>query len=290
MKGAFLTLALIGCASAYPTFPVAPFHQIADEIKEADREAEELQWRVANNSEEKASAQFFMATAIKELTGLKEKMNSSIKDTLAYKYEVCVNRTSQKMPGYNQSYTRAEAMQRDASLAPGMLEAQMDALYKAQAAQAELTQQLGACTLNCPSGSLLFLRRKSVLKSLAPEPVEVLRGVANAIYNTSESVDEMHRQLQRDESAKQMVESLTSNIMSKLLQAKKDIKKLEDDLKACNHQPDAVRVDSPVAEAMAGDADVADEMVSVAQKSAKEAQDKVVTLQNKLAECKRKCP
>merc|ERR550514_1069819 len=99
-------------------------------------------------------------------------MNSSVKDTLAYKYEVCVNRTSAKMPGYNQTYTRQQAMQRDDALAPGMLEAQMDALYKAQAAQTQLTQQLGECTLKCPTSSLLSVkgRRKSVLKSLAPEP------------------------------------------------------------------------------------------------------------------------
>jgi hypothetical protein len=288
MKYASLALSLFGCASA-SFWPIPPFHKIADEIRAADLEAEELQYRVANNSAEKASNQFFIATAIKELTGLKEMMNSSIKDTLAFRYEKCVNRTSAKMPGYNMSYTRQQAMQRDNALAPGMLEAQMDALYKAQEIQTQLTQQLGECTLKCPTGSLLFLRRKSVLKSLAPEPVEVLRGVANAIYNTSESVDQMHLQLQRDESAQKVLQTLSTSIMNKLLQAKKDIAKMEEDLKACNHQPDAARVGDPVAEAMAGDTEVADEMVSVAQNSAKEAQDKVDILQTKLAECKRKC-
>jgi hypothetical protein len=256
---------------------------------EADREATELQWRVANNSEEKASAQFFMATAIKELTGLKEMMNSSVSGTLAFRYEVCVNRTSAKMPGYNQSFTRQQAMQRNDKLAPGMLEAQMDALYKAQAAQTQLTEELGECTIKCPTSSLLFLRRKSVLKSLAPEPTEVLRGVANAIYNTSQSVDQMHHQLDRDASAKQVLQSLTTSVMTKVLQAKKDIAKMEQDLKACNHQPDAARLGDSVVDAMSGDAEVADQMVSVAQASAKEAEDKVEILQSKLAECKRKC-
>jgi hypothetical protein len=256
---------------------------------EADREATELQWRVANNSEEKASAQFFMATAIKELTGLKEMMNSSVSGTLAFRYEVCVNRTSAKMPGYNQSFTRQQAMQRNDKLAPGMLEAQIDALYKAQAAQTQLTEELGECTIKCPTSSLLFLRRKSVLKSLAPEPTEVLRGVANAIYNTSQSVDQMHHQLDRDASAKQVLQSLTTSVMTKVLQAKKDIAKMEQDLKACNHQPDAARLGDSVVDAMSGDAEVADQMVSVAQASAKEAEDKVEILQSKLAECKRKC-
>lgn len=289
MQWAVLLPSMMGHALAWQAWPVAPFHKIADEIIQADKEATELRWRVANNSAEKVSTQFFLSTAIKELTGLKEMMNSSVTGTLAYRYEKCVNRTSAKMPGYNQSFTRQEAMQRDESLAPGMLEAQMDALYKAQEAQTQLTKQLGECTLKCPTTSVLFLRRKSVLKSLAPEPVEVLRGVANAIYNTSESVDQMHLQLQRDESAQKVLQTLSTSIMNKLLQAKKDIAKMEEDLKACNHQPDAARVGDPVAEAMAGDTEVADEMVSVAQNSAKEAQDKVDILQTKLAECKRKC-
>lgn len=284
-----LILLWISCAFVSGAFPVTPFHRIADEINEADKEATELQWRVANNTEEKASAQFFISTAIKELTGLKEMMNSSVSGTLAFKYETCVNRTSAKMPGYNQSFTRQQAMQRDDALAPGMLEAQMDALYKAQEAQTQLTQELGECTLNCPKSSLLFQRRKSFLKSLAPEPTEVLRGVANAIYSTSQNVDQMHHQLQRDESAKQVLQSLTTSIMTKVLQAKKDIAKLEQDLKACNHKPDASRLGGAVQEAMAGDAEVADQMVSVAQASAKEAEGKVEILQSKLAECKRKC-
>lgn len=302
MNAALLALSLIGSASASwlplppSLWPVQPFHKIADEIREAQVESEELQYRVANNSAEKASVQFFMATAIKELTELKEKMNSSVKDTLAYKYEVCVNRTSAKMPGYNQSYTRQQAMQRDDALAPGMLEAQMDALYRAQEAQTQLTQQLGECTMKCPSGSLLSkdksVRRKHVLKSLAPEkaPEQTMRSVASAIYNTSGQIDQMHHQLQRDESAEQVLQSLTTSIMTKLLQAKKDITKMEQDLQACNHKPDAARLGGAVQEAMAGDAAVADEMVTVAQKSAKEAQDKVQALQNKLAECNRKCP
>lgn len=289
MQWAVLLPSMMGHALAWQAWPVAPFHKIADEIIQADKEATELRWRVANNSAEKVSTQFFLSTAIKELTGLKEMMNSSVTGTLAYRYEKCVNRTSAKMPGYNQSFTRQEAMQRDESLAPGMLEAQMDALYKAQEAQTRLTKQLGECTLKCPTTSVLFLRRKSVLKSLAPEPVEVLRGVANAIYNTSQSVDQMHHQVDRDESAKQVLQSLTSSVMSKVLQAKKDVAKIEEDLKACNHQPDAARLDGPVMEAMAGDAEVADQMVSVAQASTKEATDKVAILQNKLAECKRKC-
>eukprot|EP00746_Dinoflagellata_sp_MGD_P008631 gnl/MRDRNA2_/MRDRNA2_117296_c0_seq1.p1 gnl/MRDRNA2_/MRDRNA2_117296_c0~~gnl/MRDRNA2_/MRDRNA2_117296_c0_seq1.p1 ORF type:complete len:291 (+),score=68.03 gnl/MRDRNA2_/MRDRNA2_117296_c0_seq1:142-1014(+) len=283
------TCGLLISASLTDAWPIAPFHAIANEIMEANKEATELEWRVANNSEEKASAQFFMATAIKELTELKEMMNASVSGTLAFRYELCVNRTSAKMPGFNQSFTRSQAMQRDDKLAPGMLEAQMDALYKAQTAQSQLTEELGECTLKCPTSSLLFLRRKSVLKALAPEPVEVLHGVANAIYSTSQSVDQMHHQLERDASAKQVLQSLTTSIMSKVLHAKKDIAKMEEDLRACNHQPDAARVGSAVADAMAGDADVADQMVSVAQASAKEAEDKVEILQNKLAECKRKC-
>jgi len=291
MPRMLLVLPMIGYALANEgLLPVAPFHRIADEINEASKEATELQWRVANNSEEKASAQFFIATAIKELTGLREKMNATIPGTLAFKYETCVNRTSVKMPGYNQSLTRQQAMQRDDSLAPNMLEAQMDALYKAQQSQTELTQQLGECTLNCPKSSLLFLRRKTVMNSLQPEPIEVLRGVANAIYNTSQSVDQMHHQIQRDESAQQVLQSITTSIMSKLLQAKKDIQKIEQDLVACNHKPDAVKVGGAVTDAMSGDAEVADEMVSVAQASAKEATDKVKILEDKLAECKRKCP
>merc|ERR1719335_305583 len=98
----------ISCAWISWAYPIAPFHRIAEEIHEADKEATELQWRVANNSEEKASAQFFIATAIKELTALKESMNSSVSGTLAFRYETCVNRTSAKMPGYNQSFTRQQ--------------------------------------------------------------------------------------------------------------------------------------------------------------------------------------
>jgi len=282
-------LCTLNHALASASWPLAPFHRIADEIIAADKEAAELGWRVANNSAEKASVQFFLSTAIKELTELKDVMNSSVTGSLAYRYEKCVNRTSAKMPGYNQSFTRQQAMQRDESLAPGMLEAQMDALYKAQETQTRLAQQLGECTLKCPTTSVLLLRRKSVLKSLAPEPVEVLRGVANAIYNTSESLDQMQHQIQRDESAQQVLQSLTTSIMSKVLQAKKDIAKMEDDLKACNHQPNAARLGSPVMDAMAGDSEVADQMVSVAQASAKEATEKIEILQNKLTECKRKC-
>lgn len=285
---------------------IPPFTKIAAEIRDADMEAKELEYRVGNNSAEKESTQFFLATSIQELTSLKKVMNSSIEGTLAHKYEACINRTTNQMPGWNQSLTIHQAMGKDDDLAPGMLEAHMSELYAAQESEAQLTQQLGECTARCPSFLLLRGKRKlaqSLARAPAPapapaadaaapakDPTAVMTGFADAIYGTSKSIDKMHTILREDQAAKQVMSSLTSSVMGKVLAAKKDIANMEEALRKCEHAPSATKLDKEVGAAMAADTDVALEMVNSAKAQAKEAQEKVEALEKKVSACQSKCP
>lgn len=298
---AAVALSLIGTSVAWP---ISPFSKIAAEIRDADQEAKELEWKVANNSDEKDSAQFFLATAIQDLTALKKAMNSSIKGTLANKYQACINRTHNQMPGYNKSLTIHDAFAKDDALAPGMLEAHMSDLYAAQEQERQLTTELGECTARCPSFLLLRGKRglaRALAKAPAPAPApapagpakkdasEVMKGFADAIYGTSKSIDKLHKTLREDDSAKQIMQTMTSAVMTKLLKAKSDMTKMEEDLQQCEHKPSATKLGDEVGAAMAGDADMALEMVKAAEKQAKDAQEKADAIEKKVADCKKKC-
>jgi hypothetical protein len=298
--------------------PITPFTKLADEIYEAEHATTELEWKVSNSSAEKESVKWFMSTALKELTELKKVvMNSSVPGTLGFKYEQCTNKTGAKMPKWNQSLTFEEALKNDTALGPGVIEAKMYDLFKAQEKNKDLTQQLGECTARCPMSALITKAKKQLrqghlglAKAPAPAPApapggaaggggaekkekshqEVMRGIADAIYNTSESMDQMKLALNKDEAAKQVLQSVTSTVMMKLLNAKKAVAEMEKDLEHCIHEPAATHLGDHVIEAMAGNTDVSMELIDSAEGKAKEAQDETANLEAKLEDCNSKCP
>jgi len=299
-------------------WPVTPFSKIADEIYDAEKSAQELEWKVSNSSAEKESVKFFMSTALKELTELKKVvMNSSVPGTLGFKYEECTNRTGTKIPKWNQSLTFEEAVRQDDKLGPGMVEARMYEIFKDKEKVQDLTKQLGECAARCPPSALITKARKQLrqrqlglAQAPAPAPApapgggaaapakgpkppshrEVMRGIADAIYNTSQSMDTMKMALSKDQSAKEVLQAVTSTVMMKLLNAKKAVAQMQQDLIACAHEPAATKLGDHVVEAMAGNTDVSMELIDSAEAKAKESQEEMATLEAKLADCNAKCP
>lgn len=306
------------CTAAARWTPTIPFSKIADEIRDAEKEATELEWKVSNSSAEKDEVKWLMTTAMKELANLhKVVMNSSVKGSLGFKYESCLNRTGRKMPTYNQSLTLDEAVLQDEKLAPGMMEAHMFELYTAQEKAKKLTEDLGACTARCPPSSLLskkiFAAKKSTRKAFrglakapapapaapapaggaaapAADPHAVMRGVADAIYNTSASMDMMKMALKKDDAAKEVLDKVTGTVMWKLMKAKEDMEHMQQDLEGCLHAPDATSLGDHVQEAMASNSDMTMELLNSAEAQTKEANDSVAALEAKVAECNTKCP
>jgi len=297
--------------------PITPFSKIADEIYDAERSAEDLEWKVSNSTAEKDSVKWFMSTALKELTNLKKVvMNSSVPGTLGFKYEECTNRTGSKMPTWNQSLTFEEAMKNNTKLGPGVVEAKMYEVFKDQEKATDLTAQLGECAARCPPSSLITKARKQLrhghlglAKAPAPAPApapaggaaapagpkppshrEVMRGIADAIYNTSESMDQMKLALSKDQSAKEVLQAVTSTVMMKLLNAKKAVDQMKIDLDHCLHAPAATHLGDHVVEAMAGNPEVSMDLIDSAEAKAKEAKDNLANLEAKLADCNAKCP
>jgi hypothetical protein len=312
-------IAALFVLAAFPgiaAWPITPFSKIADEIYDAERSAQDLEWKVSNSSEEKESVKWFMSTALKELTELKKVvMNSSVPGTLGFKYEQCTNRTGSKFPKWNQSLTFEEAMKNDTQLGPQTVEARMYEIFKDQEKIKDLTEQLGECTARCPSSSLITKARKQLrqkqlglakapapapapapggaAKAPAPKPPDqrkVMRGIADAIYNTSESMDSMKLALKKDQSAKEVLQAVTSTVMMKLLNAKKAVAQMEQDLQHCLIAPSATRLGDHVVEAMAGNPEVSMDLIDSAEEKSKETQDQLADLETKVEDCNAKCP
>lgn len=298
--------------------PVTPFSKLADEIYDAEKSAQDLEWKVANSTAEKESVKWFMSTALKELTELKKVvMNSSVPGTLGFKYEQCTNRTGAKFPKWNQSLTFEEAMRNDTNLGPQTVEARMYEIFKDQEKIKDLTAELGECTARCPSSSLITkarkqLRQKQLGLARAPAPApapapgggaggggdapkppdhkQIMRGIADAIYNTSESMDQLKLALNKDKSAKEVLQAVTSTVMLKLLNAKKAVAQMETDLEHCLHAPAATKLGDHVIEAMAGNPEVSMDLIDSAEAKSKETQDQLADLEAKVADCNAKCP
>lgn len=299
---------------------IVPFARIADEIHDAETAAEELKWKIGNSTQEKSSMQWFMATAMKELTNLqKVVMNSSVNGSLGFRYEYCMNETTSHQKGWNRSLTIGEAFKKDDELAPSMVEARMYELYELEQKQKDLTMQLGECTASCSSlisrgrkggkAKQVLAQRSSEDKVIMiedpaaapapgpapaggggkPDPRTLMRSVAGAIYDTSKSIDHMHMHLKKDASAKAVLETMSSLVMEKLLKAKKAVDQMKQDLEVCEHTPQATRLEKTVTEAMAGNTEVTQELVGAAAGQTKEAQDEVDSLQAKLGACQRRC-
>lgn len=307
-----LAVLSLGTAVRKPyMWQVVPFSKIAEEIMDADRMARELEWQVGNSTAQKESVQWFLSTSMKELTQLKkETLNASFPGSLGWKNQACVNRTTAKMPGYNQSLTLDQAMHQDKQLAPSMIDAHMYSLYTDKEEIKRLTKQLGECTAKCPA-SVSFLARARLRQSLArapapgpapapgagaaatppppPTPRQLMTDVATAIYNTSASIDAMNHALEKDRASMNVMEKVTAVVMEKLLKAKKDMVELDEALNACIHEPSATKLDGHVAEALAGDTELTRELIKVAEEETKDEEAKVKELSDKLADCKKKC-
>jgi len=298
---------------------VTPFSYIADELMAAEREAEDLQWKVANSSSEKASIQWFLATALAEIATIKKvDFNNTINGSLAFKYEACAKAVGAPMPSWDQGLTLPEAIGKDKELAPNIVEAHMADLYEAQQREEQLTIELGQCAADCPSS---FLQARSASRAIArkvlaglakapapgpapapgagapapagppppPTPRELMTAVADAIYNTSMSTGIAKEQLKKDTSAKEVLGQLSATVMGKLLQARKDMQQMHKDLDECLRTPLATHLDGHVIEAMADNKQATLEIVQTSETSMKNAKAMVAKLEKKLAECKLKC-
>jgi len=282
---------------------------------DADKTAQELEWKVSNSTAMKDSVQWFMASAMKELTILKkETMNETFEGSIGWKNRACLNRTTADKPTWNQSLTYGQAVTQDKRLAPGTIDASMYELYTAEADIKKLTMELGQCQAKCPHGaSLLGLARARVTATAhrflarapapgpapapagppppppTPTPRQLMKDVATAIYNTSASIDAMNRALHKDASSMEVMEKVSTVVMEKLLKAKKDLVGLELALDHCLHEPSATHLGEHVQDAMAMDAELSQELVKVAAEETKDEVAKLATLKAQVAECKVKC-
>jgi hypothetical protein len=295
-----------------------PFSKIAEEIMDADRAAQELEWKVSNSTAMKDSVQWFLSTAMKELTILKkETMNETFEGSLGWKNRACLNRTTADRPSWNQSLTFGQAVVQDKKLAPTTIDASMYELYTANADIKKLTMELGKCQAKCPSGVSLLGLAKAKITATAhrflarapapgpapgpaapapaagppppPTPRQLMKDVATAIYNTSASIDAMNQALSKDQSAMNVMEKVSAVVMEKLLKAKKDMVGLEAALDNCLHEPSATHLGDHVQEAMAMDAELSQELVKIAAQETQDEVAKVTTLKAQLADCKKKC-
>lgn len=311
-----LTLVLSSASAARRT-QVEPFSKIADELYRAEAEAQDLEWQVANSSSEKASIQWFLATALEEIATIKKvDFNSTINGSLAFKYEECAKLTGAAMPSWDKGLTLPEAIGKDDNLAPNIVEAHMEELYEAQQEEEQLTIELGQCAADCPSS---FLQAHTASRALArklmsqlakapapgpapapapagpppppppPSPKELMNAVADAIYNTSMSMGNAKEKLKKDKSAKEVLGKLSATVMGKLLQARKDMAQMHKDLDECLRKPLATHLEGHVIEAMAGDKAATMEIVQTSEAQMKTAKAMVAKLQKKLAECKLRC-
>jgi len=300
-----LLLAAIVSARQTPSMLKAlPFTRIADEIYDAEQKARELTWKVGNSTQEKSSLQWFMASAMKELTALtKDVMNASSEGSLGFLYQECINRTEAQMPNYNQTLGLKLSIERDSALAPKMLEAEMYQLYYSQRRSQEITKDIGKCRAKCP---VSFLSQRAGLRkqdvkvrkapgssmeraSREPNPQEMMRSIADAIYNTSQSIDTMKDHLSKDDAAKDVLKSLTSTVMSKLLSAKREVEDMTVQLEVCSHTPETTHVLDQAKDIMAMNAEVSVELVKTAQGRTKGAKQEAADLAEKLEACRKKC-
>lgn len=285
---------------------------------DADRAAQELEWKVSNSTAMKDSVQWFLSTAMKELTILKkETMNETFEGSLGWKNRACLNRTTADRPSWNQSLTFGQAVVQDKKLAPTTIDASMYELYTANADIKKLTMELGKCQAKCPSGVSLLGLAKAKITATAhrflarapapgpapgpaapapaagppppPTPRQLMKDVATAIYNTSASIDAMNQALSKDQSAMNVMEKVSAVVMEKLLKAKKDMVGLEAALDNCLHEPSATHLGDHVQEAMAMDAELSQELVKIAAQETQDEVAKVTTLKAQLADCKKKC-
>jgi len=285
---------------------VLPISRIADEIYEAERSAQDLQWKVGNSTEEKSSLQWFMASAMKELTTLtKTTMNTSVEGSLSYQAESCLNRTEAKVPAYNKTKGLLKSIEDDATLAPQMLEAEMYLHFESQTRSQDLTKEIGRCEAKCPVAPSSFLDVRRGRRSVGqqrqrnrprrrgadekPDPQEMMKAIATAIHNTSESIDTMTDHLVKDEAAKDVLKSLTTTVMSKLLGAKKEIEDMTVRLEVCLTKPETTRLIDEAKEVLGGDPDVALEVVKKAEERTSGSKKEVADLEVKLDKCRRKC-
>lgn len=287
---------------------VIPFSKVAEEFRDALDEAHELEWRAGNSTEEKASVQWFLSTALQEMATIKKvDFNASINGTLAYKYEACAKLTGAPMPSWEEGLTLPEAIKQDDKVAPGLVEVHMHDLYETQEREEELTLELGQCAAECPptflSVSRLLARAPApgpapapapgaaapVTPPPPPTPRELMRSVADAIYNTSASMQQAQGQLKKDKASKKILADLSAAVMAKLLKVRKDMMQMHKDLDVCLREPLATHLEGHVIEAMADDKDAALEVVHTAEAQTKSAKAMVATLEKKLADCKRRC-
>lgn len=290
---------------------VVPFSRIADEIHGAEVAAEELERKVKESTAEKSDVQWYLATAMKELTNMKKVvMNNTVPGTLGYKYQKCLNSTGRvEFPTWNQSLTLSEAIDQDDGLAPSMVEHRMFEVFDSQQKVQDLTMQLGECSARCQASASLLARTRKTDRAgakkedPAPAPAagdaggaagfpparELMRSVAEAIYNTSHEVSEMRVHLKKDQAAKSVLENLSAVVTEKVLMAKKAVEQMKKDLEWCVHRPKATHLNDAVTEAMADNPEMSKEIVDAAADQASDVKSQVDDLQAKLDACNQRC-
>lgn len=297
---AFMVLATAAAVDEFqPSMLKAlPFTKIADEIYQAEQTMRELQWKVGNSTQEKGSLQWFMATAMKELTQLtKVVMNTSSEGSLANQMQLCTNRTTAPRQTYNKTKGLKRCIELDKNLAPKLLEYEMYKLYANQVKLEELKKKIGKCQAKCPI-SLISQRgmqkhikahQAQTLDNPELNPQELMGSISRAIYNTSETITTLKDHLIKDTAAKDVLNTLTATVMGKLLQAKKGVAEIAENLETCKHVPDATHVIGATSEVMGDNPEVAYDLVKTAQERTSGSSAEVKDIHKKWKKCLKKC-
>jgi len=277
-----------------------PFTKIADEIYEAEQTMRDLQWKVGNSTEEKASLQWFMTTAMRELTQLtKVVTNTTSIGSLGHQLQACTNRTTSPKQTYNKTKGLKRCIELDRKLAPKILEAEMYKLYANQVKAGEIKKKIGQCHAKCP---VSLLSQRGIQRHSQPfgapaaapsspemSPQDLMGSISRAIYNTSQTITTLKDHLVKDNAAKDVLNSLTTTVMQKLLAAKKGVAEMEHQLEDCKHVPDATHVLDATQDVMADNPEVAYDLVKTAQERTSGSKADVKELRKKWKKCLKKC-
>merc|ERR1719463_1022583 len=177
-------------------------------------------------------------------------------------------------------------------------------VFDAQEQVQDLTMKLGECSARCEASASLLARARKTdrtgTKREDPAPSaggaagfpparELMRSVAEAIYNTSHEVTEMRVHLKKDQAAKSVLENLSAVVTEKVLMAKKAVEQMKKDLEWCVHRPKATHLNDAVTEAMADNPEMSKEIVDAAADQASDVKSQVDDLQAKLDACNQRC-
>merc|ERR1719183_1947927 len=100
-------------------------------------------------------------------------------------------------------------------------------------------------------------------------------------------MESMQDKLKKDKSAKDVLNSITAVVTTKLLKAKKDVEAMQKDLEICKHTASSTHIGGHLEEAMSENQDITKDVLAVAAAQTDGAKATVKDLEEKLESCKR---